>query len=142
MKITENIIKDLLSLYYTDEASADTRSLVEAYLKEHPEFARQMEIEKEQAFPEISLPVNLTPEDEMKTLHKTQKLLRLRTLLMALAIFCSFVPFSFGKLSGDAPGVHWLWQGYPEGAVIAGLIALLGWIGYFAVNRRLRVSQL
>ncbi|MCB0303964.1 MAG: hypothetical protein KDI38_09305 [Calditrichaeota bacterium] len=142
MKITESIIKDLLPLYYAGEASTDTCSLVEAYLKEHPEFARQMEIEKEQAFPEISLPVNLTPEDEMNTLHHTQKLLRLRTLLMALAIFCSFLPFAFGKLSGDVDGVHWLWQGYPEGALMAGLIALLVWIGYYAVHRRLRVTQL
>ena len=39
MKITKNVILDLLPLYAADEVSSDTRTLIEEYLKTDPELA-------------------------------------------------------------------------------------------------------
>ena len=39
MEVTKDVILDLLPLYSADEASADTRALVEEYLAAHPELA-------------------------------------------------------------------------------------------------------
>ena len=40
MKITRNVIIDLLPLYMADEVSADTRALVDSYLVTDPELAK------------------------------------------------------------------------------------------------------
>ena len=39
MNVTAEIITDLLPVYLSGEASEDTRALVEAYFRDHPEFA-------------------------------------------------------------------------------------------------------
>ena len=41
MKVTRDVVKDLLPIYLADEASADTRSIVEEWLRTDPELARQ-----------------------------------------------------------------------------------------------------
>ncbi len=40
MEITRNVILDLLPLYLADEASSDTRALIERYLESDPELAQ------------------------------------------------------------------------------------------------------
>jgi anti-sigma factor RsiW len=40
MKVTRDVILDLLPLYYSDEASPDTRMLVEQHLADDPDLAR------------------------------------------------------------------------------------------------------
>lgn len=141
MKITENVILDLLPLYYAGEVSEDSRQLVEKYLAEHPEFAEKY---SEDSLPDISTEMNesLEPEEEMKTLQKTQKLLKLRTTLLILAIFLTCIPFSFGDVSWNDRGVHWLWEGFPEGAVMVGFVAAICWLAYFRIQQRLRVTAL
>ena len=43
MKITRDVITDLLPVYLSGEASADTKALVELFLKDDPEFAKLIE---------------------------------------------------------------------------------------------------
>src|SRR5437763_1261081 len=40
MNITENIVRDLLPLYFDGECSPDTRALVETWFAQHPAFAQ------------------------------------------------------------------------------------------------------
>ena len=40
MKITRDVVSDLWPLYSSGEASADTRVLVDEFLRDDPEFAR------------------------------------------------------------------------------------------------------
>ena len=40
MNITQGVVNDLLPVYFSGEASNDTRSLVEDYFRENPEFER------------------------------------------------------------------------------------------------------
>ena len=44
MKITEDVMNDLLTLQLSGEASADTRSLIESYARENPGFAARLEV--------------------------------------------------------------------------------------------------
>ena len=43
MNISRDIVKDLVAVYLAGDASADTRALVESYLKTDPELARDVE---------------------------------------------------------------------------------------------------
>jgi anti-sigma factor RsiW len=43
MKVTRDVIYDLLPGYFAGEISADTRALVDEFLRDDPEFARMME---------------------------------------------------------------------------------------------------
>jgi len=41
MKITRDVIIDLLPLYFSGEASTDTKDLVETYFDQNPDFAEE-----------------------------------------------------------------------------------------------------
>lgn len=137
MKITEKIIEDLLPLYWDGEASTDTVALIETYFKEHPDFAAGLQ-KRDGKNPLVDIPIPLKQEDEMKILDKTKKMFRLRSLLMALAILTTALPFSVWDVSfDDVEGVNSLWNAAPEAAVFSALIALASWTGYWLLNRRL-----
>lgn len=90
MEITRNVILDLLPLYSANEVSADTRTLVEKYLKTDPELAnvaKQLEaMEKPR-----SIPVPLSQDDEMKAYKKARRQNLLHTILYAGAISILFI---------------------------------------------------
>jgi len=92
MNITRDVITDLLPAYVAGEASADSRALVEEYLKRDPEFARLIEQSKEERIKEMlrsnhpSLPVN----HEVETLSRLRAKLRWR-LVLATATASSLV---------------------------------------------------
>jgi hypothetical protein len=72
MKITKNIILDLLPLYLANEVSADTRALVENYLESDPELANvakklaPMEKTKE-------IPVPRSQDDGLKAYRQARR---------------------------------------------------------------------
>jgi len=85
MKMTRNIILDLLPLYLANEVSADTRALIEKYLETDPELAmvaRQLAAMEKPG----DVPVPLTRDDKMKTYRKAIRLIILRTILIAVLI--------------------------------------------------------
>jgi hypothetical protein len=136
MKVTREVITDLLPVYFSGEASPDTGTLVEEFFKRDPEFARLAQDERSRTMLN-PLPVNLPPEHEKITLARTKALLWLRTLLLAFAIFFSLIPFTFYF---DDSRVHqvpllvnssiWIW-----------LAALGCWIGFFVTLYRLRTTR-
>jgi hypothetical protein len=84
MKVTRDVILDLWPVYEAGEASADTRSLVEQFLADDPEFARLVRGEdgnRALGPAEASLP----PDHEMETLRRTQRLVRDRQSALVLA---------------------------------------------------------
>jgi hypothetical protein len=82
MEITRNVILDLLPLYLSNEASADSSALVEKYLESDPELA---EIAKRLATKELpgETPIPLTREDEMEAYKEAKRKLLERTILLA-----------------------------------------------------------
>ena len=85
MEITRNVILDLLPLYVADEASADTRTLVEEYLETDPELADMAQDWAKMGFPG-DIPVPLTKEDAMEAYKEARRLVFLRTVILAITI--------------------------------------------------------
>ncbi len=82
MKITRNVILDLLPLYLAKEVSADTRALVEKYLETDSELAN---VAKQLATLEKprDIPVPLSQDDEMKAYKKARQRQFLYSIILA-----------------------------------------------------------
>ncbi len=101
MKITRNVILDLLPLYSAKEVSADTRALVEKYLKTDPELAnvaKQMEAMEKPG----DIPVPLSPEDKMKAYKRARRLRLLYTIIIAGVISIILVTAIFAFFFGSS----------------------------------------
>jgi hypothetical protein len=85
MKVTRNVVLDLLPLYLADEASSDTRALVESFLETDPELAS---IVQQQASADIpkDVPVPLEKEDQMEAYKQAQRILLVRVMIIAVVI--------------------------------------------------------
>ncbi len=90
MEITRNVILDLLPLYSADEVSADTRALVEKYLKTDPELANVAKQLKSMEKPRKVL-VPLSQDDEMKAYRKAKRQNLLHTIILAGVISIGFI---------------------------------------------------
>ncbi len=132
MNITRNIITDLLPLYYSGECSEDTKLLVEKYLQNNPDFRQQANLLSQNPFPD-RIPPNLNTDDEMKSLVRTRRLLRIRSYVMASAIFCSLAPFSFFSTEEK---FYWLFSYSPTSALIYGILGICLWATYWVVKRK------
>jgi anti-sigma factor RsiW len=85
MDITRNVILDLLPLYVADEVSADTRALVEKYLKTDPELANVAKQLKVMEKPR-DIPAPLSQDDKLKAYRQARRQRLLITLIIAGAI--------------------------------------------------------
>jgi len=85
MKITRDVILDLLPLYLANEVSADTRALVEEYLETDPELAIIADQPAATALPK-DIPIPLTKEDKMEAYRRAKQLMTLRTIILAVVI--------------------------------------------------------
>ena len=136
MNVTREVITDLLPLYTSGEASADTVSLIDEFLRNDPEFAELIRDEGvSQAL--TPFPVTVSPDLERRSLSLTKKHLRIRGVLLGLAIFFSVFPLS--SYGNSEEGLQWLML--RDAPVTAGASFLLGvgfWISYFLKGRRLR----
>ena len=136
MKITRDVITDLLPVYLSGEASQDTKALVDAFLKDDPEFSKLVR-ENGAILPESQ--INLSKENEMDTLLKTQKLLRQRSTYMAFTILFTLLPLSFYI---DAQGMHWMWTDTPVNVAIFTGFAIIFGFQYWRISRKLKGSDL
>jgi hypothetical protein len=83
MDVTRNVIMDLLPLYLAEEASADTRALVQKHLENDPELARAAR-EMMGAVSSRDVPVPLTTETGMEALLEVKRLQFRRTVLFTV----------------------------------------------------------
>ena len=138
MKITQEIISDLLPLYFSGEASEDTIILIETYFDENPEFAEKAKATEEQIITN-EIPINLTKEDEMESLNKTKKRIKLQSFLIGFAIFFTIAPFSFAHMDDK---FYVLLLDSPMTALIYGSIGILFWISYFIARSKTQTTGL
>ena len=139
MKVTQDVIHDLLPAYLAGEASSDTVALVEEFLRQDSELAGTVETLRGKALPE--LPVPLRPTKEKETLTMTKRLLWWRGILMGFAIFLTLLPMSFRFDDGR---ITWefLQRTPPQITTLVCLAALSCWGAFLWVRRRLRVTDL
>jgi hypothetical protein len=137
MKITRDVISDLWPLYESGEASDDTRHLIDDFLEHDREFSKLIR-ESPKAFCTNDLPP-LKPENEIKTIQMTKRVLRLRDWLFIIAAFLTLTPLTVYDTSW---GGGWVIRDHPllAGALI--LAAGVAWLCYFQLRRRLSTTGL
>jgi anti-sigma factor RsiW len=134
MKITDDVIRDLLPLYQAGEASADTRALVDGYLAEHPALAEEARRSEAWSLPEVGRRAD--PDSERVALRRTKALLAWKSWVLATAIFFTAAPLSFEV--SDKTGFRWLmWGEHPGPAVVSLLVGVTAWVAYALLRRRL-----
>jgi anti-sigma factor RsiW len=127
MSITRPVIVDLWPAYVSGEASAETRALVEEYLRADPEFARQLQ---ENPLGGIAAPP-LPPDLETNAFARARRQLRGFPWLLQLAIL--FSAFAFGRIVSDTS-----WDVSPRNFIITAAIAACFWIAFFVTLWRMR----
>jgi len=143
MNVTENVVMDLLPLYFSGEASPDTANLIEEFLRQNPEFSSVVEAQKREfsAQRELLEPAGAPSADhELRTLVRTRTLMERQKWLMALALMMAGFPFSFVFSEGHFSFL--LVRDQPGLAAAAWFGAAILWILYFLSRRRLRTTGL
>ena len=114
MSITRNVVIDLLPVYFSGEASDDTRKLVEDYFREDPEFER---VARSAATPLETLKTasSVAPEAERekRNLEHIGWELRSRRVWLVMALYFTLLPLvprAGGELAGWIGGPH-TWGG-------------------------------
>jgi hypothetical protein len=136
MKVTRDVVKDLLAVYGAGEASSDTRALVEEWLRSDPELARQARQAYSVTLPDVP---PLPPTAEKRALDRTRRHLRWRMVLFGLAAYVTSLPLSvtFGRRGYEGL----LIDEWPERIVVI-TIAVVLWVVFWRVSRRTRAAGL
>jgi anti-sigma factor RsiW len=137
VNISRDVVKDLIPVYLAGDASADTRALVESYLKTDPELATDLNAARNAT---LGLPATRPPTAEKQTLEATRQLLKNRTSTLVVAMIFTVLPLTFvfhGTrvtffLIRDAPLIGIAWW----------VAAAIVWIWHLRIRRRLQVSGL
>jgi|WetSurSiteA1Bulk_404760.scaffolds.fasta_scaffold72470_1 hypothetical protein len=139
MKVTREVITDLLPAYLSKEASADTCALVEEFFNQDPEFAA---LAKEKMTEELlgKLPATPLPKDhERETLIRTKNTLQWRTHWLTMAILFTLMPLSCSFSSNWH--LSWImFRDAPHAAHTFLILAVISWIQFLRTRRRLRSS--
>ncbi|MGB6483446.1 MAG: hypothetical protein WBE86_08175 [Candidatus Acidiferrales bacterium] len=139
MNISREVVTDLLPVYFSGEASADTRSLVEDYFRGDPDFER---VARSAATPLEALrgaaPLRPDAEREKRDLESVRCALQRRKWYFGLALFFTLAPLSFVIANG-----HMAWmmvRNAPWDAAFYWVLGALFWVFYFARPSRRTVS--
>jgi hypothetical protein len=101
MKVTRQVVTDLLPIYLSGEASGDTKVLVEDYFRQDPDFER---IARNAATPLETLraapPIAASPERKKRDLESVFLGLRRRKWLFGVSLFLTLRPLSFDFANG------------------------------------------
>ena len=136
MKITRDVVNDLLPAYVSGEASADTRALIEELSAADPDIARLVESARlESTHLERTDP--MLPNLEREIVMRTRGVLRRRSWTLALALLLTLLPFAF---TIGNPVTFWMWRDAPGSRLLL-LGAAYFWFDYVRQSRRLRVGQ-
>jgi len=121
MNVTREVINDLWPVYAADEASADTRALVEEFLRQDPEFAGLLQGCGEEGLLRHVIPT-LPPDREAQALRRTKRLLHGWPLFGAIIFSC----YSLVRIVLDT-----LWNVSPVNSIVTASFAVAVWIAFF-----------
>ena len=131
MKITRDVVYDLLPVYFAGEVSADTRALIDEFLTTDPEFAR-MTTRFHRLFEErVSGSAEITPERER--IERARRRAEARQICAAFTAafgLAALFPHVMDFLRGESfPGTFLL-------STVFGAIAVGSAIGWLTVRLR------
>ncbi|HEV2615616.1 MAG TPA: hypothetical protein VGU63_03290 [Candidatus Acidoferrales bacterium] len=135
MNVTREVVTDLLPVYFSGEASGDTKVLVEDYFRSDPDFER---VARSAATPlsvlQAAAPVAREVEKEKHDLECVRGALQRRKWWFGMALFLTLAPLSFVFTNGH---ISWLMvRDAPWDAGFYWSLAALNWFLYFARLRR------
>jgi len=134
MKITRDIVTDLLPAYFSNEASADTRALVEEFLKQDPEFAVLVKDRKSDELLGQMPAASLSEDHERNTLIRTKHALKWRRHWLMLAIVFTLMPLS---CVFSSKGLEWVMlRDAPYAAHTYLIFAATSWVLFFRARRK------
>ena len=137
MKLEREVIVDLLPAYFSGEASAATRRLVEEFFRENPDFEKSA---RSAAGPLEGLkaaPPRLDPEKEKLALERARLVTETQSSFFWLGVISTLMLFLFRIQNGK---VIWIvWSGFGSGsgrALLFVAMAVFFWIFYFYARTR------
>lgn len=133
MNITKDVIQDMLPLYFSGECSSDTKLLIEEFLNANPEFAVRAKDLLRNPLPE-NIPGQVGKQDELRSLAKTRRMLKIRSYILGFAIFFSIAPFSFLYANNR---FYWFMIEAPVSATIYGIIGIGFWVTYVILKSKI-----
>lgn len=143
MKVTQNVVMDLLPAYLSGEASTDTNDLVEEFLRKHPEMSSLVDAGRREFAGQATL---LAPawepaaDHELRTLARTRSLMERQKWQVAVALMLTGLPFAFVYDGGRFTFL--MLRDQPMLAVEAWIGAAILWVLYFLTRRKLRATGL
>lgn len=132
MEVTRDIVIDLMPLYESGEASRDTRAVVEEFLRRDPALAKM-------TAPDVAVAAPALSELERRTIAKTRKTIRTRSWVLAMALLCTLLPFSFAFIDGRI--TFFMLRDVPGSALLLVAGAAL-WVMYARLGGSLRDNGL
>ena len=138
MNLEREVIVDLLPAYFSGEASAATRALVEDFFRENPDFEKSARSAAGPLERLKAAPPRLDPEKEKLALERARMVTETRTSFFWLAVLTTLMLFLFRIQNGK---VIWIvWSGAPSGSGSRGplfiAMAVFFWLFYFHARRR------
>jgi hypothetical protein len=130
MNVTRNVIADLWPQYADDTASADTRALVDEFLRQDPQWGGTLRRAAEDSARPLP-PPTVTPDQEARSLNRIKWRFRWMRwmLLLAMVFSCQ----AFGRIVADTS-----WDVSPRNFIIVASVAGVFWIGFIITLVRLR----
>ena len=140
MKVTREVVTDLLPAYFSKEASADTCELVEEFFEQDPEFAGLAKERNSEALLADLPPISLPEEHERETLIRAQNTLKWRAHWLTMAILFTLLPLS---CVFSSKGLVWIMlRDAPYAAQTFLILAVVSWIQFFRTRHKLRSSRI
>jgi hypothetical protein len=138
VKITREVITDLLPAYLANAASDDTRTLVDEFFRQDPEFARMAQEKKDADMWGVPPVLEPQKDQEREALIRTKNLLRWRSHWFALSVLFTCFPLS---CAFNSKGLVWIMlRDAPQFAMTCLVIAVVCWIQFYRSGRRSRAS--
>ncbi len=142
MNVTREVILDLLPVYLAGEASPATRVLVEEYMEQDKELAQRIRVQWADNLARIT-PAALPPDLELRSLRRTRALLGWQRWLFALGITFTAISLTseFSFAGGHIKEFHFLMRDFPAQFGAFAVLAIVCWVGYYSIRRRLRTPR-
>jgi hypothetical protein len=141
MNVTREVILDLIPVYLAGDASPATRALIDEYLRQDPELAQRVRTLSVEGLAAIKQPP-LSSDIELRSLRRARALIGWQKWLFGLGITFTALSLS-NETSFDAGHLrefHFLIRDYPAQFGAFAVLALICWVSYYAIRRRLRVG--
>jgi hypothetical protein len=142
MNVTREVILDLIPVYLAGEASPATRALIDEYLRQDSELAQRVRTLSADSLTTITQ-TPLSSDIELRSLRRARALIGWQKWLFGLGITFTALSlsneFSFEK--GHLREFHFLISDYPAQFGSFAALALICWISYYAIRRRLRIAR-